>query len=154
MDLEQLVGTIRHMRAQKVALDYLDEALTKALEADKAVEEANKRIAIAKDEVLKAKADLEQVKAEHKLNLEHFDKICADKLVEASDKAAKLVAEAHIKSSEIEAELHRLEHLQVQKETYLESVVDSIEDAEAKLAGILEEYDSVKNKLAAIKAAI
>lgn len=142
------------MRAQKVALDYLDEALTKALEADKLVDAAQAKASVAIAETKAAYDELDKVKAVHKAELENFDKVCAEKLTEASAKAASLVADAHIQVAEVQAKCKELEHVQIMKEQHLESIQDSIDDAELKLQSILEEHDAVKGKLAAIKAVL
>jgi chromosome segregation ATPase len=78
MELEQIIGVVRHLRAQQGALQYLDEALTLALDSKKEVEQAKKDLVTLKLEAEKAKQDKE---AQFRLILskenDHKDKLAA-----------------------------------------------------------------------------
>lgn len=76
MELEQLVGVVRHLRAQQEALQYLDEALTLAVNSKQAVDQATKDLVTLKLEADKAKQDKEaQFRLIASKERDHLDKM-------------------------------------------------------------------------------
>lgn len=154
MDIEQLTSVIRHYRAQKQALDYMDEALTAVIESKDTVA-ANKKLADeATKRVDEAKAELDELVRQHDAELDVFQRECDQRIADAKAKAAQVAQEAQDRASQLEIKINELVAHQRQREAYIENLNQAITVAEVKLSEINKEHEKVKAVLASIKASI
>ena len=154
MEIEQLVGIVRHMRAQKEALDYMDEVLTVVQENRDLVQNYQKEAKAELEKVAQAKADLDALRKKQDEELASFSSKCQALMDDAKAEAEARVADSNLKVQEAEKKIKDLGDVINSRVSHIESLNHDTAIFESKLKGVMSEYDDLKSTIAKIKASL
>lgn len=101
LDLNQMVGLVRNEAAKARAYLYMDEILTKVLDAEKLVEDATKRLADIERQVQNKSESLAAMEVEYSNREVELSKHLEDITEEAKAKADSIVKEANDKAAKV-----------------------------------------------------
>lgn len=170
MDKEQLKGMVRHLLGERQAFQYLDEAITVALNAENTVVEAQKAVKVANEELAKVKAEhakeLQASLADHvKYEAERIQQLqylqedkarvhkeCEEVRIKSENEANRRVAHILERSEELKKTITQLEGTVKQYTLKLGSLDEAIKAKGQELYEAEQAVVSAKRVLSDLKS--
>lgn len=154
MEVEQLLGVVRHMRAQKQALDYLDEVLTVIVESKDRVAAAEKALAAVEARTKERETAVAQLEEYAKHKKQSLEDELNKRRFEASAEIAKAKESARHQHEVVTAQIESLCKAEQDHQDRIGVLRTEIERLEKERNAIEQDVARVKASLAQISASI